>query len=48
MTHPKQILIIDDDADDREMIKDAFTSSDNRQYMFLDNGDMLLEYLERR
>jgi CheY-like chemotaxis protein len=47
MNHPKQILIVDDDADDREMIKDAFTSSDNQNYIFLENGDKLLEYLEQ-
>lgn len=47
MIHTKQILIVDDDADDREMIKDAFTSSANQKYIFLDNGDKLLEYLEQ-
>lgn len=47
MSHPKQILIVDDDADDREMIRDAFTPSDNQHYIFLNNGDQLLEYLEQ-
>jgi CheY-like chemotaxis protein len=41
------ILIVDDDADDREIIKDAFTSSiDEQEYTFLENGDKLIEYLE--
>ncbi|HEV7620613.1 MAG TPA: response regulator [Flavisolibacter sp.] len=40
------ILIVDDDADDREIIKDAFlSSSDNQEYTFIENGDKLLEYL---
>ncbi len=47
MSHPKQILIVDDDADDREMIRDAFTSSHNQNYIFLNSGDKLLEYLEQ-
>ena len=47
MNHPKQILIVDDDADDREMIRDAFTPSDNQKYIFLNSGDKLLEYLEQ-
>ena len=41
------ILIVDDDADDREIIKDAFLSLEEEQeYIFLDNGDKLIEYLE--
>ena len=41
-----QILIVDDDADDREIIRDAFASSINEQeYVFLENGDKLLEFL---
>ena len=41
------ILIVDDDADDREIIKDAFTSSiEEQEYTFLENGDKLIEYLE--
>ena len=41
------ILIVDDDADDREIIKDAFTNaSDVHDYIFLENGDKLLDYLE--
>lgn len=42
------ILIVDDDADDREIIKDAFVagSPDGYEYIFLENGDRLIEYLE--
>lgn len=41
------ILIVDDDADDREIIRDAFTNSiDNQDYTLLENGERLLEYLE--
>jgi CheY-like chemotaxis protein len=42
------ILIVDDDADDREIIKDAFISSaEEMEYIFLENGDRLIEYLEK-
>lgn len=42
------ILIVDDDADDREIIRDAFESkNDEKEYVFLESGDKLLEYLER-
>jgi CheY-like chemotaxis protein len=42
------IVIVDDDADDREIIRDAFESSLQEQdYVFLENGDKLLEYLEQ-
>jgi CheY-like chemotaxis protein len=42
------ILIVDDDTDDREIIRDAFMSNnvDNREYVFIENGDRLLEYLQ--
>jgi CheY-like chemotaxis protein len=41
-----QILIVDDDADDREIIRDAFASAgDGQEYVFIENGDKLLEYL---
>ena len=42
------ILIVDDDMDDREIIRDAFMSNhtDNREYVFIENGDRLLEYLQ--
>jgi CheY-like chemotaxis protein len=42
------ILIVDDDADDREIIRDAFEKSlEEQQYVFLENGDRLLHYLEQ-
>ena len=42
------ILIVDDNMDDREIIRDAFMSNhtDNREYVFIENGDRLLEYLQ--
>ncbi len=41
------ILIVDDDMDDREIIRDAFMSNhkDHREYVFIETGDRLLEYL---
>lgn len=40
------ILIVDDDADDREIIRDAFMANwQEPEYLFMDNGDKLLEYL---
>lgn len=42
-----KILIVDDDVDDREIIRDAFQStSEDQEYHFIENGDKLLEYLE--
>jgi CheY-like chemotaxis protein len=42
------IVIVDDDADDREIIRDAFENSIQEQdYVFLENGDRLLEYLQQ-
>ncbi len=42
------ILIVDDDLDDREIIRDAFMSNHRmyREYVFIENGDLLLQYLE--
>ena len=41
-------MIVDDDADDREIIRDAFISSiEEQDYVFIENGDRLLEYLEQ-
>lgn len=40
------ILIVDDDADDREIIIDAFKTNNNKaEYVPLGNGDALLQYL---
>ncbi|MBD0333581.1 MAG: response regulator [Chitinophagaceae bacterium] len=42
----QKILIVDDDADDREIIRDAFASNNfQSDYIFLENGDALLDYL---
>ena len=42
-----RIAIVDDDADDREVIRDAFVISKKEpEYVVLENGDKLLEYLE--
>ena len=47
MKRKHQILIVDDDADDREIIRDAFMNSiDEQEYVFIENGDKLLEFLE--
>ena len=42
------ILIVDDDTDDREIIRDAFMSNhkNHREYVFIENGDKLIEYLQ--
>lgn len=42
------ILIADDDADDREIIRDAFMSHEpnHNNYIFIENGEELLSYLE--
>jgi len=42
------IVIVDDDDDDREIIRDAFEKTvSGQEYIFMDNGEMLLEYLEK-
>ena len=48
MSKKHVILIVDDDLDDREIIRDAFMSNhkDHREYVFMENGDLLLQYLE--
>ncbi|MGZ3837541.1 MAG: response regulator [Flavisolibacter sp.] len=48
MRNKKHILIIDDDADDREIVRDAFAkTSEDPEYIFLENGDTVLEYLDQ-
>lgn len=46
----RTILIVDDDADDREIVKDAFatTSQNGEDYIFIESGDKLLEYLDKQ
>jgi CheY-like chemotaxis protein len=47
MKQKHRIFIVDDDADDREIIRDAFMSAlEGQDYVFIENGDKLLEYLE--
>ncbi|OLY92082.1 CheY chemotaxis protein or a CheY-like REC (receiver) domain [Cnuella takakiae] len=42
----KTIVIVDDDADDREIIRDAFEASgDGLNHVFMENGDRLMQYL---
>lgn len=42
------VLIVDDDADDREIIRDAFlTNRDEPEYVFIENGEKLMEYLNQ-
>ena|SRR5688572_33447637 len=43
------IVIVDDDADDREIIRDAFDATITEQeYVFIENGDKLLAYLSEQ
>ena len=48
MSKKQTILLVDDDSDDREILRDAFVAKhkDNREYVFIETGDHLLEYLE--
>ncbi len=46
---PIKILIADDDADDRMMIKDAFEDSRlNNELDFVEDGEQLIAYLRRQ
>ena len=46
---PITILMADDDADDRMLVKDAFAESRlNNELHFVENGEELLDYLFRR
>jgi CheY-like chemotaxis protein len=46
MKNTASILIVDDDADDREIISDAFRSNnDKAEYTSLESGEALLQYL---
>ena len=46
MKRKHSIVIVDDDADDREIIRDAFESTlEEQDYIFIENGDKLLDYL---
>ncbi|RYZ23509.1 MAG: response regulator [Chitinophagaceae bacterium] len=49
MTKAYEIWIVDDDADDREILRDAFNGSrEGDSYLFLENGDALMAALEGR
>ncbi|UYQ92700.1 response regulator [Chitinophaga horti] len=49
LTGKKSILIADDDADDREMLKAAFEESEVKQPLcFVENGEELLLFLKRK
>lgn len=47
MNSKNPIVIVDDDADDRSLIKDAFLENNaDKNFVLLENGDMLLEFLQ--
>lgn len=47
MNNFSSVLIVDDDADDREIIRDAFLAKyKDSDYVFIENGEKLMEYLE--
>ena len=42
-----KVFIVDDDADDRESIRDAFLENDHEhEYMFMQTGDQLMKHLD--
>jgi CheY-like chemotaxis protein len=48
MNNRHVIAIVDDDLDDREILRDAFRQTiDEQDYIFLENGDKLFEYLDQ-
>ena len=48
MTKPITILVADDDADDRMLIKDAFEEARlNNEIHFVEDGEQLMAYLRR-
>lgn len=47
MNTKNPIVIVDDDADDRVLIKDAFLeNSSDDNFVLLENGDQLIEFLK--
>jgi CheY-like chemotaxis protein len=47
MTSKNPIVIVDDDSDDRGLIKDAFLENNpGKNFVLLENGDLLLEFLK--
>ena len=48
MKAKQSVLIVDDDADDREIIRDAFMANyEEPEYVFIENGEKLIDYLDR-
>ncbi len=48
-SHSKKILVVDDDADDQLMIKDAFLKSDESvEIDFVEDGEKVFEYLNAK
>lgn len=46
MTSKNPIVIVDDDSDDRGLIKDAFLENNpDKNFILLENGDHLLEFI---
>lgn len=49
MTSKNPIVIVDDDSDDRGLIKDAFLENNpDKNFVLLENGDLLLEFLKTK
>jgi len=47
LPHTHSILIVDDDEDDREFIREAFlTNNHHHEYVFINDGEHLMEYLQ--
>ena len=47
MTSKNPIVIVDDDSDDRSLIKDAFLENNpEKNFVLLESGDLLLEFLK--
>lgn len=48
MISKNPIVIVDDDSDDRGLIKDAFLENNHgRDFILLENGDSLIEFLKK-
>lgn len=47
-TYTHSVLIVDDDADDRESVRDAFLENKHHQnYIFIEDGSQLLDFLNK-
>jgi len=47
MNSKNPIVIVDDDSDDRGLIKDAFLENNaDKEFVLLENADLLLEFLK--